>query len=59
MGVVARAVKKLLAGLLLWKAREGTDLKAVRDATERVEVSLNGCRRVKAILSLIFDKTLS
>lgn len=55
-GVVARYVKKLLAGLLLWKAREGTDLKADRDAMDRVEEeSVKGCRAilsVKAILKL-------
>ena len=47
--VVALEVKKLLIGLLLWKAREGTDLKADLETTEMVEVSLKGCRRVKAI----------
>ena len=49
-------MKKLLAGLLLWKAREGTDLKADRDTMDKVEEeSLKGCRAilgVKAILKV-------
>lgn len=48
--VVALEVKKLLTGLLLWNAREGTDLNADLETTEMVEVSLKGCRSVKAIL---------
>ncbi len=42
VGLVVREVKKVFAGLLLWKARAGTDLKADFDARETVEVSLNG-----------------
>jgi hypothetical protein len=48
--VVALEVKKLLTSLLLWNARDGADLKADLEATERVEVSLKGCRSVKAML---------
>jgi hypothetical protein len=48
--VVALEVKKLLIGLLLWNARAGADLKADLETTEIVEVSLKGCRSVKAIL---------
>jgi hypothetical protein len=48
--VVALEVKKLFTGLLLWKAREGTDLNADREARERVEVSFKGCRIAKAML---------
>jgi hypothetical protein len=47
--VVALEVKKLFTGLLLWKARDGTVLKADREAMEMVEVSLKGCRIVKAM----------
>jgi hypothetical protein len=49
--VVALEVKKLLIGLLLWKARTGADLKADFETTEMVEVSLKGCRSVKAIIN--------
>jgi len=48
--VVTLEVKRLLTGLLLWNAREGTDLKADFETTEMVEVSLKGCLSVKAIL---------
>jgi hypothetical protein len=48
-GVVVREVKKLVAGLL-WNDRIAGDLKAVFEAPARAEVSLNGCRIVKAIL---------
>jgi hypothetical protein len=47
---VFRDVKKFAAGLLLWNDRTGADLKADFEATARVEVSLNGCRIVNAIL---------
>jgi hypothetical protein len=48
-GVVVREVKKLAAGLL-WNDRIVGDLKADFEATAMVEVSLNDCRIVKAIL---------
>lgn len=48
-GVVVREVKKFVAGLL-WNDRIAGDLKAVFEAPARAEVSLNGCRIVKAIL---------
>jgi len=48
--VVVLEVKKLFTGLLLWNAREGTDLKADLEAMEIVEVSLKGCRIAKAML---------
>jgi len=48
-GVVVLDVKKLMVGRL-WNDRTGADLKADFEATARVEVSLNGCRIVKAIL---------
>jgi hypothetical protein len=47
-GVVVRDVKKLVAGLL-WNDRIAGDLKADFEATASVELSLNGCRIVKAI----------
>lgn len=49
MGVVVLDVKKFVAGLL-WNDRMAGDLKADFEATTRVELSLNGCRIVKAIL---------
>jgi hypothetical protein len=52
-------VKKLLTGLLLWNAREGTDLKADLETMEMVEVSLKGCRSVKAMLREMVMKALS
>jgi hypothetical protein len=51
MGVVVLDVKKFDAALVLWKVRTGAaDLKADLEAAPRAEVSLNGCRNVKAIL---------
>jgi hypothetical protein len=51
MGVVVLDVKKFDAGLALWKVRTGVaDLKADLEAAPIAEVSLNGCRNVKAIL---------
>jgi hypothetical protein len=47
---VFRDVNKFDVGLLLWNDRTGADLKADFEATARVEVSLNGCRIVNAIL---------
>jgi hypothetical protein len=47
-GVVVREVK--LVADLLWNDRIAGDLKAVFEAPARAEVSLNGCRIVKAIL---------
>ena len=38
-------MKKVVTGLLLWKARDGTTLNADFDATERVDVRLTGRRR--------------
>jgi hypothetical protein len=48
--VVALDVKKLFTGLLLWNAREGTDLKVDLETIEMVEESLKGCRSMKAIM---------
>jgi hypothetical protein len=53
MGVwsVARDEKKLFAaGRLLWKARAGTDFTMLFEAMEKLDVSLKGVRRVKAIV---------
>jgi len=49
-GAVARDVKKAFAGLVLWNARTGADLKAVFETLERVLVSRSGWRTAKDIL---------
>ena len=54
MGVVVREVKKLVAGLL-WNDRIAGDLNAVFEAPVSAEVSLNGRRIEKAILTVFCD----
>jgi hypothetical protein len=54
MGVVVREVKKLVAGLL-WNDRIAGDLNAVFEAPVSTEVSLNGWRIEKAILTVFCD----
>lgn len=55
MGVVVREVKKVVVFGALWNDRIAGDLKAVFDAAPKTEVSLKGCRIVKAILTVVVE----